>query len=113
MDKAALIGGPDDQQDEHVVTLRAGDVRVIGLSRDQVLSMRQSCRDEQDEVIYDEFESHIVASGLLDPVLTVKEAKLWRLRPGQANEFGQVFDAIATLSGLVEGSAKAAFPDAD
>lgn len=78
-----------------------GNVIVRGLSRAEVLDVSEVAGTP-------EFEPTLLSLGLVDPELTVEEANEWR-KAAESSEIKSVCDRISELSGLKEGSAKAAY----
>ena len=89
LDKKALLTprlGEDDYEIPGV-----GVVRIRGLSRAQVIALRKI-----DDLA--ESDAQMVAWGLVEPALTVDEAKAWQASSGPAEIEGLTV-AIGNLSG--------------
>lgn len=69
-----------------------GEVIVRGLSRDEVVRAQETGNNGG-------FEAVALAAGLVNPELTLEEAKAWRASASAA-AVGVVSDAILALSGL-------------
>ncbi|ONI73078.1 hypothetical protein ALI144C_44825 [Actinosynnema sp. ALI-1.44] len=100
MDKQTLLTG--SRLPEAVVTLpKVGDVRVRGLSRAEVLALRQDPGDKDAERRY-------VAAAMVDPALTEDEVGQWQaIATGE--EFQAVVEAIYDLSGFGREAEKSAY----
>lgn len=85
---------------ESEVKLDIGTIRVRGLSRAEALALKGM---EPEEI-----EVRALAMGMMDPELTVDDVRVWQ-SVALADEVKAVLDAIYELSGLREGSAKAAY----
>lgn len=77
-----------------------GTIRVRGLSRGEVFMTQQAKG-------VGAMERKILALGLLDPVMTEDEIRLWQ-QSSPAGEMEPVADKIRQLSGLKKGSDKEA-----
>lgn len=100
MDKAKLLAPRLPQDDVEVPGV--GTVRVRGLSRRETIAMREAFEGGIETT-----EFYLLTHGLVDPVLTAEEVEQWR-EAATAREITPVTDRILELSGLAEGSAKAA-----
>lgn len=78
-----------------------GVVRVRGLNRDETVAIGKL----EDAA---ERDRHIIAIGMVDPKLSVSEVKRWG-SAATGGELESVSRKIAELSGMLEGSAKAAY----
>jgi hypothetical protein len=96
MDKAALLAKRLPEDDVEVPDV--GVVRVRGLTRSEVLAA-QEIEGTADR------ECQMLACGMVDPALTVDEARQWQ-EASPAAEIEPVVTRIAELSGMVETSAK-------
>jgi hypothetical protein len=76
-----------------------GDVRVRGLSRGEVLLLQKTSGNPTA------LEQKVVATGMVDPVMSEREVALWQ-KAATSAEVDQVVDAINRLSGLVQGAQK-------
>jgi hypothetical protein len=105
IDKDALLSRREDTESgfpESTVDIPGlGSVRVRGLSRHEVIHL-QSAKGALA------VERVTVSLGLVDPVLTEDEVARWQ-RVSPAGELDSVTQAIGQLSGVLEGSAKAAY----
>lgn len=90
MDKQALLA-EDLEQD--VITLPRGSVTVRALSRHEVAEIQEKTSSQL------EGEAWMIHFGVLDPVLTVDEAKQWQ-KNSRNGETDYVTDRIGQLSGL-------------
>lgn len=81
-----------------------GTVHVRALTRGEVYQVQ---RPEQ----WVDSERKILAFGMLDPVLTEKEAGRWQ-ESAPAGEIDVVVDRIRELSGITEGASKSGVQDA-
>lgn len=99
MDKELLFKPRLDERD--VVLPAVGTVRVRGLSREEVLSIRE------DRGV--DFERRMLATGMVDPALTYDEAGRW-MAAATAGEIRPVTEAILQLSGLAQGADKSGLP---
>lgn len=114
MDKAQLFKPPADVQTEATVDLpTGGQVGVRALSREEQLKAIK-----QDDVTAEGMpkfertaiiESRIVAAGMVDPEMTEAEVRRWQKVPGRGADVQAVSVRIQELSGMLEGSAKAAY----
>lgn len=82
-----------------------GEVRVRGLSREEVLLLQKSSSNPK------QLEQKIIAVGMVDPVMSEREAGMWQ-KVATSGEIDAVVDAINVLSGLVEGAQKSDVPTA-
>ncbi|TCO64953.1 hypothetical protein [Actinocrispum wychmicini] len=99
MDKEKLFTPQLDEQD---VEVRGGTVRVRAVSRREMLDLRAKVNDPV------QVEQHIVATAMLDPVLTPDEVGRWQ-EAATPGDLEKVTAAIARLSGLDELAGKAAY----
>jgi len=87
-----------------------GTVRVRALSRAEVLLVRKAT-DNADSIDGPRalvLERKMLATAMVDPVLTEAEVGQWQEASG-AGELEPVTYRIQELSGMLEGSAKAAY----
>jgi hypothetical protein len=100
-------GGPPE---EDVEIPGVGTIRVRGLTRIEVLSVRKAA-DNADSVDGPRMlvlERKLLAAGLVEPTLTEDEVRTWQDH-SPAGQIDRVAEKIQELSGLSEGSDKAAF----
>jgi hypothetical protein len=86
--------------DEPLELLTGGEIRVRGLSRTEVRELRRL-----PDV---DFEPALVAKGVVEPELTVEEARIWS-DVSPAEEIEQVVRKISDLSGMGANSPKEAY----
>jgi hypothetical protein len=83
-----------------LVTLPSGgQVKVRGLSRDEAVGVQErdgtAARD-----------NYVIATGMLDPVLSEEDVAHWGQIEGAAGDLVEVSRAIGRLSGMDEGAGK-------
>lgn len=100
MDKELLIG--DVEVETAPVELKRGTVTVKGLNRAEAIQIGEA------KSILDR-DRKLVSWGMVDPELTYQDVERWQKQPGSAGEIELVSEAIARLSGLLEGSDKEAY----
>jgi hypothetical protein len=100
LDKKALLAPRLDEDDYEIPGV--GTVRIRGLSRAQVIALRKI----DDMALAD---AQMVAWGLVDPALSVDEAKAWQASSGVAEIEGLTV-AIGELSGEGRGATKSGVP---
>lgn len=101
VDKAALFVSNLEEDD---VEIAAGTVRVRALTRFEAGQVQQRTEtDAKDRLT--------MTYGMVAPPLTESEAGDW-MKTGRAGDIVKVCTRIAELSGLLESSPKATFPDA-
>lgn len=106
MNKSALLKARLPAQDIEIPGV--GTVKVRGLSRDEVLSLRDKGMTTAAET-----ERQILSLSLVDPALTEDEVGEWQ-KGSTPGEMEKVTDVVMRLSGLAEDSPKQAmttFPD--
>lgn len=100
VDKAALFVPHLEEDDVEIAT---GTVRVRALTRFEAGLVQQRAEtDAKDRLT--------LTYGMVAPVLTEAEAGDW-MKAGKAGDLVMVVTRIAELSGLLESSPKATFPD--
>lgn len=92
MDKADLFR---PRLPEDTVETAAGVMRVRGLSRAEVMELRRYAVDAY------ELDCQMLHKGLVDPVLTLEEAREW-CKAWPITEIDPVSHKIAQLSGMEE-----------
>lgn len=95
------------------VELELGTVRVRGLTRGEVFAVNKVARKVRDdegnlEADTEDLEAHLVARGLVEPTMTVDEARTWQ-RNSPAGEIERVVAKIQQLSGLAKGADKESY----
>jgi hypothetical protein len=84
---------------------RIGDsVIVRALSRAEVMDLRKTLKDDEDTSNL-EFESKVIAAGMVEPQMSIKDVKVWQ-KSSPAGELDAVVTAIMELSGMGEGAQK-------
>lgn len=102
VDKAKLL---KSRLPEAVVDVEGvGEVRVRGLSRAEVLGLRDG------DMGTTEFECQMVSLGMVAPKLTVEEVERWQ-QAAPAGEMEPVTNKISELSALNRGVAKEAWKE--
>lgn len=91
-------GMPEDDVDVHGV----GTVRVRGLSRAEVIAMREL------DLPTLQHERRTLAAAMVDPEMTEQQVEQWQA-VAVAGELRPVVAKVLDLSGLGEGAAKAAY----
>lgn len=81
------------------VDVTGGQVVVRGLTRQQALIVRAAGDDPADQ------EPVILAYGLVDPALSLDEARAW-LDVAMAGDIQRVVQAVAALSGMEDTAPK-------
>ena len=85
-------------KNEELLTLPSGgQVRVRGLSRNEALKL-------QDVDTVEERDNYVVATGLVEPAMSLQDVETWAAAPGGAGDLVEVSRAIARLSGMSEGA---------
>lgn len=102
MDKAQLFEPRLPEADVELPGV--GTIRVRGLNRGEGLAL-QKIED------LGERDRHMIAMGVIDPQLSVSEVKRWS-EAAPVGELERVSDAIARLSGMLEGADSAAYKSA-
>lgn len=95
MDKSKLLTARPKTKDVELPDV--GTVKVRGLTKAEV----QAHTDEDGEVN----EAGLIATGLVDPVLTIEEVVEW-LTVAPVGDYADVMTAIRDLSGLNREAAK-------
>jgi hypothetical protein len=107
VDKEALF--KSRLNEEEVEVPGVGVVRVRGLSRVEVISVRKATDSEHiDGPRTLVIERKMLAAALVDPQLTEAEVKRWQ-EASAAGEMEPVIAAVQRLSGMEDGAAKAAY----
>lgn len=84
------------------VTLPDGDDVIIrGLTRAEIVGLN-------DCETLSEKEATILAAGLVDPPLTVEQARAWQAEEGSFEPIEAITEAISVASGMEGGAGKAA-----
>jgi hypothetical protein len=81
-----------------------GTVKVRSLTRGEALQVVGVEKDKRD------LESQILAWAMVEPPLTVEDARLW-MDHSPAGELQALTQFITRLSGLAEGAAKSGVPE--
>jgi hypothetical protein len=82
-----------------------GSVTVRSLSRLEVLEQRKGMKgmkteqDARDKALQGDFELWMIATAMVEPVLTVEEVREWQAA-SPANELEEVTSVIMRLSGI-------------
>lgn len=86
-----------------------GTVRVRGLSRVEVLAVRKATdnAESMDGPRVLVLERKMLAAAMVDPELTESEVGQWQ-KAAAAGELEPIVTAVQELSGMLDGSAKAA-----
>lgn len=107
MDKELLFKSRLNEADVEVPGV--GTVRVRGLSRGEVIVMRKATDSAEtlDGPRQLVIERKMIASAIVDPVLTEAEVKRWQ-DASPAGELDPVTNKISELSGLDDDAAKKA-----
>lgn len=99
-------GPPEDDVDIPGV----GTIRVRGLTRTEVLSVRKAADNagtvDGPRVLV--LERKLLSAGMVDPKLSEDDVRTWQ-NVCPAGQLEPVTEKIQELSGLLEGSEKAAF----
>jgi hypothetical protein len=95
-----LLFKPDLPEDDVELPSGAGVVRVRALSRDEALAIRSG--EAQPTLV---IERLMIATGCVDPVLTVEEVERWQ-KARRNDELEAVSNRIAQLSKLMPESPK-------
>ncbi len=107
MDKEALLKPRLNEAEVEIPNL--GTVRVRGLSRAEVLMVRKATDDAGvDGPRALTLERKMLALAMVDPKLTEAEVGQWQHAAG-VGEINVVSEKVQELSGMLEGSAKAAY----
>lgn len=102
--KNALLVGPPEKGETRVIPSYAGDLTVRGVSRGEVFRLKGLKAD--GKINQQQFEAHLVAAGMVSPVMTPEEVAAWQEADLAAGVLGDVSDAISELSGLSQGAQK-------
>lgn len=88
-----------------------GTVRVRGMTRGEVMRVRSQVKSIADAIKRSaELECKMLAVAMVQPPMTVAEARLWQ-ESSAAGEIDLVVNKVQELSGLNEGEAKAAYKE--
>lgn len=93
---------PTEEDGPKDVALSSGRVVLVrGLSRyEWFLAGKTTDGDAND------FETKMIAMGLVSPAMTEKQVEKWRKKPGTVADLNAVSDRIRELSGAGEGADK-------
>jgi hypothetical protein len=87
-----------------LVTLPSGgQVKVRGLSRNEGLTL-------QDRDGMEARDNYVIATGMLDPIMSEEDVAHWGRIEGAAGDLVEVSRAIGRLSGMDEGAGKSGPP---
>jgi hypothetical protein len=109
LDKAALLKRTRTDRTKEV-DLGEGSVIVRGLSRGEITRAKAAASAKSGrERQFGEVENHFIATGLVEPEMTVEEVAEW-LENAPAGDAVAVIAAIEELSGMSEGADKSGVP---
>lgn len=80
----------------------SGEVTIKGISRDDALRVGEL----RNTASLAEADSYLISRGLVDPAMSVDDVAAWGAGEGDAGVLMGLSEAIATLSGMVEGAGK-------
>lgn len=104
MDKALLFKPSTPEEDVEIPG--RGTVRVRGFTRAELHEMTKRPNWDTDAA---GAERTMLATAMLDPVLTEDEAGMWQ-EAATAGELKGIIEVIGRLSGLNEGAVKSVLP---
>lgn len=79
---------------ETEVLVRGGSVKVRGLSRNEVVAIRELGLSDTPDI-----EAHLLSVGIIEPQMSVEDVSTWReLSP--AGEYERILNKVTSLSGI-------------